>query len=58
MSHDHHHHLGLSESAITPLVCGDCGGEAQGNFSCNGEQICNACDALGMEEKPQTGDTK
>ena len=34
MSYDHYQ-LGVRESLVTQLACCDCGGEAQGNYSCD-----------------------
>ena len=63
MSYDHYQ-LGVRESLVTQLACCDCGGEAQGNYSCDDGNICDACDARGMELRyffsahPPTGDPK
>ena len=32
------------------LVCGICGKEAEGDVQCDGDQICDACDKIGMGE--------
>ena len=50
---DYHMALGRSESSgwDVKLICGECGGPAEGNITCDDDHICNACDlALGGED--------